>query len=49
MVCADCWYAAGKGKKIEYWNPKSEHFAEEVDVSFECSLFSDSNLPDPEA
>ena len=33
----------------ECWNPKSEYFAKVVDCSFECSFFSDSRIPDPEA
>ena len=55
MVCYDCWYAAGRinprehKEPIECWNPKSEHFAKTVDVSFECPLFSNSSFPDPDA
>jgi len=56
MTCYNCWYAASVKMQegvsvgyIECWNQKSDYFAKEVDRSFECSLFSDSSRPDPEA
>ena len=57
MVCSECWYLARIGmrdgvpieEEYQCWNPKSRFFGMVIEQGFECSLFSDGRLPDPEA